>query len=126
MDKASSAIKDNEMTIALEALFERDPGALHFLEELGWDLQSFKVPTLCTQYPHKAFYLQTIAGGMNFGPQFRSVHPWKKGTKAEALGQRAMSVCVLPETESWQGVLLYRQAIIDAGIQAISCMGNDP
>lgn len=126
MDKASGAIQDNELTIALEGLFERDPGALHFLEELGWDLQSFKVEDICTQYPHKAFYLQTLAGGMNFGPQFRSVHPWKRGTQADKLGARAMSVCVLPETESWQGVLLYRHGVIDAGIQATSVWFNAP
>merc|ERR1712187_1008696 len=126
MDKASGAIKDNELTIALEALFERDPQAIAFLEDLGWDLTSFKVPTLCTQYPHKAFYLQTIAGGMNFGPQFRSVNPWKKGVLSDRKNCGAISVCCLPETESWQGVLLYRHGIIDAGIQACSVINIPP
>lgn len=124
LDKASSAIKDTEMTNALEALFERDPTALAFLEQQGWDLSSFKSPTIVYQYPHKAFYLTTIAGGMNFGPQFRSVNPYRKD-KANEDG-RACSVCVLPETEAWQGQLLYRPGIMDAGIQATGSFGFPP
>merc|ERR1719247_1268401 len=105
LDKASSAIQDTEMSTALKSLFERDKGAVAYLEKQGWDLSSFKDPTLMFQFPHKAFYLNTIAGGMGFGPQFRSVHPWKKGLLAEeAHTRRGMSVNQLPETESWQGV----------------------
>jgi hypothetical protein len=124
MDKAASAIKDAEMSTALESLFERDPAALSFLEQQGWDLASFKVPTKIYQYPHKAFYLTTIAGGMNFGPQFRSVNPYRKDKVGE--DPRAMSVCCLPETEAWQGQLMYRPGIMDAGIQATSSFGFPP
>jgi len=124
LEKAASAIKDTEMSTALESLFERDPTALAFLEQQGWDLQSFKVPTVIYQYPHKAFYLTTIAGGMNFGPQFRSVNPYRKDKGSQ--DPRACSVCFLPETEAWQGQLLYRPGIMDAGIQATSSFGFPP
>jgi tetratricopeptide (TPR) repeat protein len=124
LDKAASAIKDTEMSTALESLFERDPTALGFLEQQGWDLDSFKVPTKIYQYPHKAFYLTTIAGGMNFGPQFRSVNPYRKGKQEE--DPRACSVCCLPETEAWQGQMLYRHGIMDAGIQAAGSFNFPP
>lgn len=124
LDKAASAIKDTEMSTALESLFERDPTALSFLEQQGWDLNSFKVPTKIFQYPHKAFYLTTIAGGMNFGPQFRSVNPYRKGKRTE--DPRACSVCCLPEAEAWQGQLMYRHGIMDAGIQATGSFNFPP
>merc|ERR1719446_1163423 len=117
LDKASSAIKDTEMSTALESLFERDPTAISFLEQQGWDLTSFKVRTKIYQFPHKAFYLTTIAGGMNFGPQFRSVNPYRKGKANDSEGLRACSVCQLAETEAWQGQLMFRPGIMDAGIQ---------
>jgi tetratricopeptide (TPR) repeat protein len=125
LDKASSAIKDMEMSNTLESLFERDPSAVKFLEEHGWDLTSFKVPTKIYQYPHQGFYLTTIAGGMNFGPQFRGVHPYRKGKPSDD-DARAMSVVSLPEAESWQGQLLFRPGIMDAGIQACSTFNFPP
>lgn len=124
LDKASSAIKDTEMSTALESLFERDPTAISFLEQQGWDLTSFKVPTKIYQFPHKAFYLTTVAGGMNFGPQFRSVNPYRKGKIGD--DPRACSVCCLPETEAWQGQLMYRHGIMDAGIQASGSFNFPP
>jgi tetratricopeptide (TPR) repeat protein len=124
LDKASSAIKDTEMSAALESLFERDPSALQYLEQHGWDLESFKVPLRMRQFPHKAFYLSSIAGGMNFGPQFRSVNPWRKasqdGTGSGEKGPAALALLYLPETESWQGQLLYRHGVIDGGLQSSS------
>jgi len=126
LDKYSSAIKDTEMSSNLESLFERDPQALTFLEDQGWDLASFKKSSKVYQYPHKGFYLATIAGGMNFGPQFRGVHPYRKGTPAAEYDARVLSVCQLAETEAWQGQILYRHGIMDAGIQSGGVFGYPP
>jgi tetratricopeptide (TPR) repeat protein len=125
LDKAASAIKDTEMSAALESLFERDPEALQFLQKQGWDLDSFKAPTKIYQYPHKAFYLTMIAGGMNFGPQFRSVHPFRKDKPADK-DCVAFSCSYLPLTESWQGMLAYRHGIIDAGLQSAGVFSFPP
>lgn len=125
LDSTASAIKDTEMSIALESLFERDPEALQFLEKQGWDLESFKSPTKLYHYPHKGFYLGTVAGGMNFGPQFRSVNPYRKGKPSEK-DCSVLSCNLLPMTESWQGMLAYRHGIIDAGLQSSGVFGYPP
>jgi tetratricopeptide (TPR) repeat protein len=128
LDRVAAALKDAELSKALESLFERDPGALSFLEKQGlqgFDLDSFKAPTTVYQYPHNAFYLTSIASGMNFGPQFRSVHPYRVGKSSDA-NPKACCVAQLPETEAWQGQLLYRHGIMDAGIQATSQFNFPP
>jgi len=125
LDRAASAIKDTEMSTALESLFERDPEALQFLEKQGWDLENFKSPTKIYQYPHKAFYLGTIAGGMNFGPQFRSVHPYRKDKPSDK-DCVVLSCNFLPITESWQSMLAYRHGIIDAGLQSSGAFAYPP
>jgi tetratricopeptide (TPR) repeat protein len=125
LDRASAAIKDTEMSSALEALFQRDPTALQFLEKLGWDLEAFHKPVIVFQYPHKGFYLGTTMGGMGFGPQFRSVNPYRVGRQADELNMRACSVSFLPETESWQSNLLYRHGIMDSGFQSQSIFQNE-
>jgi len=126
LDKFSTALKDTEMSNALESLFERDPAALGFLEQQGWDLESFKVPSKIYQYPHKALYLTSLAGGMGFGPQFRGVHPWRKGKASDGDAIRALSCCVLPETEAWQGQIMFRHGIMDAGLQSTASFGFPP
>lgn len=125
MNKAVSVIKDAELSSALEALFERDPTALPFLEKQGWDCEAFKVPTKVYQYPHQATYLSFIAGGMNFGPQFRSVHAYRKDRPSDE-DPRAMSVCHLAETEVWQGQMMFRPGILDAGLQGCISMAFPP
>jgi tetratricopeptide (TPR) repeat protein len=127
LDKAAGAIQDAEMTAALDSVFERDPNAIQFLENQGWDLESFKTPTLMFQVPHKSFYLQMCAGGMGFGPQFRSAHPWKKGLKIEGVQKtRTLGANWLPETEDWQGRIMYRHGIMDSAFQSSGIMNNDP
>jgi len=116
MNKAATAIKDTEMSSALEALFERDPTALAFLEKQGWDCDAFKVPTKIYQYAHKATYLTFLASGMNFGPQFRPLNAYRKDRPCDE-DCRPMAVCSLPETEAWQGQLRFRPGIMDGGLQ---------
>lgn len=122
--ETSLAIKDSEMFTALEALFERDPEALSFLEGQGWNLDSFKSPSKIYQYPHEATYLNYLAGGMNFGPQFRPCHLYRKGF-ADMDG-RAMSVNVLPDTDSWQGQMMFRPGMMDAGLQTTAAFSFPP
>merc|ERR1712232_1348021 len=120
LDGAAGAISDAELNFALETLFSKDQSAVAFLESRGWELSSYKKPTQMFQYPNKGFYLTSIAGGMNFGPQFRSNHPWKIGLST-GVGKerpRTLSVLQLPDTEAWQGRLCYRHGIIDGGIQS--------
>lgn len=125
MNKAATAIKDTEMSTALEALFDKDPTALAFLEKQGWDCTAFKVPTKIYQYAHNATYLTFIAGGMNFGPQFRPVHAYRKDRPCDE-DCRPMAVCSLPETEAWQGQLRFRPGIMDAGLQSCTSYGFPP
>merc|ERR1712232_311288 len=120
LDAASGAISDSELNFALENLFARDQSAVTFLEARGWELSAYKKPARMFSYPNKGFYLTSIAGGMNFGPQFRSNNPWKLGLST-GVGKdrpRTLSVLQLPDTEAWQGRLCYRHGIIDGGIQS--------
>merc|ERR1712113_629286 len=74
-------MNESDVQSVLVPLFERDPGAIEFLEEQGWEFpKEDKGPCFIKQYPHKGFYLHMINTGMNFGPQFRVVTPYRFGT----------------------------------------------
>lgn len=133
LDKVSSALKEDEMKDALEALFSRDEGALKYLEGLGWELSSFKNPTIIFQFPHKLFYLTVNGGGgILFGPAYRAVNPYRvnfvetEATSMNAAGARSCSVCQMPDIETWQECVQYRTGILDAAIQVQSLAGWKP
>merc|ERR550532_1447913 len=93
-------------------------------ETLGWESEKpagapVEGTTLVKGYPHKAFYLQTIFGGMGFGPQFRSVHPYKK-FENQSTTVTAIGVAQLPETEAWQMELGWRPGYLDAQLQNLA------
>merc|ERR1711879_723060 len=112
--------KDGDMQEFLANLIEKDPGAIEFLEDQGWEFTktaadgaAFKTQTRF--FDHKFFYLNTIFGGMGFGPQFRSVNPSKVTMKNN--NHFGITVSQLTETESWQMHLNWRPGYMDSGIQ---------
>lgn len=124
LNAMGNLVGDIEIQNSLVPLFQKDPGAMEFLEEQGWAFEKPKgKPTVITQYPHEAFYLQTAINGMGFGPQFRSVHPYRVGTPGVDPVCVALSVTQLPETESWQLEMGWRPALLDAGLQVGSVYG---
>lgn len=117
LNEVRDLIRDRELVDRLAPVLRKDPSYMTFLRENGWnfgDTGCFD-GTYFRQYPHEAFYLNTILGGMNFGPQFRSVYPYRKGRRPEEYV--AVEVAQLPETEAWQMELGFRGGIIDSCIQ---------
>lgn len=127
-------VTDTEIIEHLHPLVAKDPETTDFLQkELGWSMNDEVASsgdgsaalngTCIKQYSHKAFYLQTILNGMNFGPQFRSVHPYRRG-RNPGYDNYGISVSVLPETEAWQMELCFRPGIMDANLQSSSTVFN--
>merc|ERR1712203_122865 len=80
LNKFGSVLTDQDLAETLQPLFAKDPEAVEFLEkELAWDFggagKGGGAGEQLKFYPQKAFYLNTIMGGMGFGPQFRSADP---------------------------------------------------
>jgi len=120
LNKMRDLVSDQEVVEHLQPLLQKDAGAMEFLKQLGWNFgETEGLPgTLIKQFPHEAFYLHTIMTGMGFGPQFRSVHPWRKGRVQT--DYHAITVSQLPETEAWQMELGFRPGIIDSTFQSLS------
>lgn len=123
LDSFGNVLPTEDISEFLGLLFEKDPGAMEFLEEHGWQFTKdegggqgggdFK--TRVRFFDHKFFYLNTIFGGMGFGPQFRSVNPRLVTMKADS--NFAVSVSQMCETEAWQMELQWRPGYMDSGIQ---------
>mmetsp|Transcript_61936 Transcript_61936/g.113234 ORF Transcript_61936/g.113234 Transcript_61936/m.113234 type:complete len:464 (-) Transcript_61936:122-1513(-) len=118
LDKALNVIKESDINMALENLFEKDPSAMKFVEELGWDVSSFRTPEKIYQYPHKSFYMNMILYGMNFGPQFRGVHPGRVGKRSDAIKPKSVIVAQCYDHEKWNHSLQYRHCLMDSPIQS--------
>lgn len=118
LNRFSSSLADSDITEALAPMVNRDPGARDFLEKQGWKIQrpADSSGVRMRAFSHHYFYLHMIGTGMNFGPQFRVVHPHRTTTASGEL--LALSVNQLPPTEEYQEQLLYRPGIIDAGLQS--------
>merc|ERR1712187_1709 len=121
LNKFGSVLSDQDLAGVLQPLFAKDPEAVEFLEkELAWDFGASKGgggPSENVKfYPQKAFYLNTIMGGMGFGPQFRPVNPHRIGRHT------AISASQLPETEAWQMELGFRPGILDSGLQVLGAV----
>merc|ERR1712050_167758 len=119
LNKYGTVLSDHDLADVLQPLFAKDPEAMEYLEkELGWDFGKTKTGggEQIKFYAHKAFYLNTIMGGMGFGPQFRSVNPHRVGRHS------AISASQLPETEAWQMELGFRPGILDSGLQVLGAV----
>merc|ERR1711862_72521 len=103
-----SMIPDSEFWELLAPAFEKDAEcAIAFLQEQGFDFkakpqgQEADQSTQIKSYDHTLFYAQTRTfGGMGFGPQFRSVYPFRTGTPG--VDGVALHVAQLCETEDWE------------------------
>merc|ERR1712187_74606 len=120
LNKFGSVLSDQDLAGVLQPLFAKDPEAMEFLEkELSWDFGSAGKggPGEVTKfYPQKAFYLNTLMGGMGFGPQYRPVNAHRVGRHS------AISASQLPETEAWQMELGFRPGILDSGLQVLAAV----
>jgi tetratricopeptide (TPR) repeat protein len=109
----------------LHPALARDPEAIAFLEGLGWEFkkETSGGKTTIKMYPHRAFYLHMLMGGMGFGPQFRPVNPYRVNSAniGGSMNAIALSIAQLPETEAWQMELGFRPGILDSGLQ---CQGT--
>jgi len=125
VDKMSSLLEDGDIEEILHPILQKDPANIEFLEEQGWTVpRAQEDPTRIKQYPHKAFYLNTIMGGMGFGPQFRVVNPHRVDNENNPFGSKiAISVSQLAETEAWQMELGYRPGLLDSGLQQLGTLG---
>jgi len=124
LNSMAALLGEGEVAGVLVPLLQKDPTLVEFLEEQGWQFkkESSGAGTKIKQYPHNGFYLQMIMTGMNFGPQFRSVHPYRMGDPGKDEFQ-CLSVSVLPETEAWQLELGFRPGIMDSGLQCGASAG---
>merc|ERR1719387_2453102 len=114
-------ITETDTFDALSPIFAaNDPEVMTFLVNQGWELKtSTGEPTKIKMWNHTVFYMNTIYGGMNFGPQFRHVNPYRVGKFEEEKGKTKktpinISVSQLPATDGWQHDMLYRPGILDA------------
>jgi len=124
LNSMASILQEGEVAGVLVPLLQKDPSLVEFLEEQGWEFkkegsgEKMKVKA----YPHHGFYLNMIMTGMNFGPQFRSVHPYRVSDPGKE-DCHALSVSVLPETEAWQMEMGFRPGVMDSGLQCGAAMG---
>lgn len=122
----SGTIGQQVIDNALNNLFLQDPEALHFLETLSWDCSSYKDSQKIYVWDHQACYLNFIAGGMNFGPLFRIVHPHRKGLSSDK-DVRCMSASQNHHPcEDWHRLLLMRHGLMDSGMQMMIQRGFPP
>mmetsp|Transcript_13543 Transcript_13543/g.38523 ORF Transcript_13543/g.38523 Transcript_13543/m.38523 type:complete len:134 (-) Transcript_13543:243-644(-) len=118
VDSLSHLIEDADIQEVLYAALAKDPANIEFLEERGWTVPKEQDEgTQIKQYPHKAFYLNTIMSGMGFGPQFRVAHPNRLNDTRPFGHTAAISVGQLAETEAWQMELGYRPGMLDCALQ---------
>jgi hypothetical protein len=110
-------ITETDTFDALSPIFAaNDPQVMDFLVNQGWEFKtSTGEPTKITMWNHTVFYLQSIYGGMNFGPQFRHVNPYRVG-KFEGKEKVPVLITVsqLPPTDQWQQDLQYRLGVLDS------------
>mmetsp|Transcript_53199 Transcript_53199/g.106785 ORF Transcript_53199/g.106785 Transcript_53199/m.106785 type:complete len:553 (-) Transcript_53199:176-1834(-) len=119
LNKLGNLVSDADIQGILSPVLLKDPSALEFLEEQGWQFKKEGAAgggaTKIKQYPHKGFYLHMIMTGMNFGPQFRVVNPYRVGDPGKDC--TCVTVSQLPETEAWQMEMGYRPGMLDSGLQ---------
>jgi len=122
LNSMENMVGDGEIQGVLTPILMRDPTAVEFLEEQGWKFQKDTTnPSKIKMYPHKGFYLHMIMTGMNFGPQFRPVNPYRVGNPGED-NATSCSASFLPETEAWQMDMGYRPGLLDSCLQCGASM----
>jgi len=122
LNKMRDLVTDHEIVENLSPILQKDPEALGLLKKLGWNFGDAEGldGSYFKQFSHQGFYLHTTITGMGFGPQFRSVHPWRHGKEQKDF--MAVAIAQLPETEAWQMDLGFRPGILDATLQSCSVM----
>mmetsp|Transcript_51068 Transcript_51068/g.160657 ORF Transcript_51068/g.160657 Transcript_51068/m.160657 type:complete len:548 (+) Transcript_51068:88-1731(+) len=119
INKMGNLVSDSDIQGILSPILLKDSSALEFLEEQGWQFKKEATAgggaTKIKQFPQKGFYLHMIMTGMNFGPQFRVVNPYRVGDPG--VGSTCISVSQLAETEAWQMEMGYRPGLLDSGLQ---------
>mmetsp|Transcript_52057 Transcript_52057/g.155406 ORF Transcript_52057/g.155406 Transcript_52057/m.155406 type:complete len:551 (-) Transcript_52057:128-1780(-) len=119
INKMGNLVSDSDIQGILSPILLKDATALEFLEEQGWQFKKEATAgggaTKIKQFPQKGFYLHMIMTGMNFGPQFRVVNPYRVGNPG--VGSTCISVSQLAETEAWQMEMGYRPGLLDSGLQ---------
>mmetsp|Transcript_123866 Transcript_123866/g.263982 ORF Transcript_123866/g.263982 Transcript_123866/m.263982 type:complete len:549 (+) Transcript_123866:44-1690(+) len=110
-------LSEEDLGEVLLPIFQKDPEAVEWLKEQGWEFQEEKsgTKTRMVDMLHKLFYMTTIWNAMGFGPQFRVNHSVRCTNDKDH--NWAISVCQLPNTEAWQESLGFRPAFLDGGIQ---------
>lgn len=123
----SKFLEEYDTMDALAPAFDKDPqGTAEFLREQGWTVEEGgsgeKKAQQMRHFDHQSYYayFRTV-GGMGFGPQFRSTHPYRVGTPG--VDAVAMSATCLPETEDWEMKMGFRPGIIDSGLQCGAVLG---
>lgn len=121
MDKL---LLEYDMMDALAPAFDMDQeGATEFLKEQGYTFEKEKTGEQhMKHYDHQTLYAYfRVSGGMGFGPQFRSTHPFRVGTPG--VDSIALSSSQLPETEDWEMKMGFRPGLLDSGLQVGACQG---
>merc|ERR1712050_504765 len=119
LNALGNLVSDADIQGILSPILLKDSSALEFLEEQGWQFKKEATAgggaTKIKHYPHKGFYLHMIMTGMNFGPQFRVVNPYRIGSVGN--DPTCISVSQLQETEAWQMEMGFRPGMLDSGLQ---------
>jgi len=128
-------ITEEEFWGGLMPAFSRDrEGSIEFMTAQGYNFEEGKKKEEETtpgaekfsckdgrHFDHTLFYFQTrVFGGMGFGPQFRSVNPYRYGTPG--VNGTAISATQLDETEDWELKLHWRPGVLDSGLQQIGSL----
>lgn len=124
----SRFLEEYDTMDALAPAFDKDAqGTAEFLREQGWEVDESggdgeKKAQFMKHFDHQSLYayFRTV-GGMGFGPQFRSTHPFRVGTPG--VDATALSASCLPETEDWEMKMGFRPGVIDSGLQVLAVNG---
>merc|ERR1712032_218946 len=129
--KYEAIISNEEFWSALQPAFVKDQeGTEEFMKDQGYKMSSGEVARTGDanslgrgrSFDHILFYANSrTGGGMGFGPQFRSVHPFRYGTPG--VDGSACCAAHLPETEDWELKLGFRPGILDSALQQLGVLG---
>lgn len=138
LEKYQGLYEVGEIYNALSPMLEEDrEGTTKFLKKLGWTIEDNEADEDGEEaeddsedmrhgrlFDHTMFYFNTVQSGMNFGPQFRSVHPGRRGVPGK--NAWANSSVSMVETEAEWTKLKFRPGILDSSMQHMGVLGFPP